>query len=149
MTAMADVNVQVYDDLVRRLAAAVRSATLYSPAHPLVQRGVVALAGLCTSIAQKTDSIVIDTSYRDLSMNIGSTDQGLGTITYNANNTSLNEHFYDLLGGGAGAATSYFRAIVKFSDHQLIFTTTFTDNSGNSAFFTSSLPQGPVLEHGV
>jgi len=56
---MADVSVQAYDDLVRRLAAAVRSATLYSPSHPLVQRGVDALTGLCASIAQKTDSIVI------------------------------------------------------------------------------------------
>jgi len=56
---MADVSVQAYDDVVRRLAAAVRSATLYSPSHPLVQRGVEALAGLCAAISQKTDSIVI------------------------------------------------------------------------------------------
>jgi putative nucleotidyltransferase with HDIG domain len=56
---MADVSANVYDDLVRRLAAAVRSATLYSPTHPLVQRGVDALVTLCGSIAQKTDAIVI------------------------------------------------------------------------------------------
>jgi putative nucleotidyltransferase with HDIG domain len=56
---MADVSIHVYDDFVRRLAATVRSATLYSPAHPLVQRGVEALAGLCASITQKTDGIVI------------------------------------------------------------------------------------------
>jgi putative nucleotidyltransferase with HDIG domain len=56
---MADSNAVAYDDLVRRLAAAIRGATLYSPGHPLVQRGVDALAGLCASISQKTDSIVI------------------------------------------------------------------------------------------
>ena len=56
---MADAMGQVYDDFVRRLAGAVRSATLYSPSHPLVQRGVDALAGLCASITQKTESIVI------------------------------------------------------------------------------------------
>jgi putative nucleotidyltransferase with HDIG domain len=56
---MADVSVNVYDDFVRRLAAAVRSATLYSPSHPLVQRGVDALTGLCASITQKTDAIVV------------------------------------------------------------------------------------------
>jgi putative nucleotidyltransferase with HDIG domain len=56
---MIDGAVRTYDDLVRRLAAAARSATLYSPSHPLVQRGVEALAGLCASIVQKTDAIVI------------------------------------------------------------------------------------------
>jgi putative nucleotidyltransferase with HDIG domain len=56
---MAEVSVATYDDFVRRLAAAARSATLYSPSHPLVQRGVEALALLCASIAQKTDTIVV------------------------------------------------------------------------------------------
>jgi putative nucleotidyltransferase with HDIG domain len=56
---MADVSVKVYDDLVRRLAAAARSATLYAPSHPLVQRGVDALASLCGTIGQTADAIVI------------------------------------------------------------------------------------------
>jgi putative nucleotidyltransferase with HDIG domain len=56
---MAESSVQLYDDLVRRLAAAVRSATLYSPSHPLVQRGVDALAARCAAIAQKSENIVI------------------------------------------------------------------------------------------
>ena len=56
---MADAQANAYEDLVRRLAAALRSATLYSAHHPLVQRGVDALAALCGSIAQKTDPIVI------------------------------------------------------------------------------------------
>ena len=53
---MADPNAHAYDDLVRRLAAAIRGATLYSPSHPLVQRGVDALAGLCATLAQRTDT---------------------------------------------------------------------------------------------
>src|SRR6266511_2857096 len=56
---MADSNAHAYEDLVRRLAAAVRGATLYSASHPLVQRGVDALVGLCASIGQKADPIVI------------------------------------------------------------------------------------------
>ena len=56
---MAEATVHTYDDLVRRLAAAVRSATLYSPSHPLVQRGVDALGARCAAIGQKADAIVI------------------------------------------------------------------------------------------
>jgi len=56
---MADLNVAAYDDLVRRLAAAIRSATLYSSSHPLVQRGVDALTSQCATLTQKGDAIVI------------------------------------------------------------------------------------------
>jgi hypothetical protein len=56
---MVESNALAYDDLVRRLAAAIRGATLYSAGHPLVQRGVDALVGLCASLHQKGDSIVI------------------------------------------------------------------------------------------
>ena len=56
---MAESNALAYDDLVRRLAAAIRGATLYSPNHPLVQRGVDALVGLCAALNQRTGSIVI------------------------------------------------------------------------------------------
>jgi putative nucleotidyltransferase with HDIG domain len=48
-----------YDDLVRRLAAAVRGAALYTPDHPIVQRGVDALAGLCITVLQPADSLMI------------------------------------------------------------------------------------------
>ncbi|NUR55038.1 MAG: HD-GYP domain-containing protein, partial [Acidobacteria bacterium] len=54
---MAEAN--VYDDLVRRFAAVIRSATLYSPTHPLIQRGIDALVTLCNATMQKTDAIVI------------------------------------------------------------------------------------------
>jgi putative nucleotidyltransferase with HDIG domain len=56
---MVESHALAYDDLVRRLAAAIRGATLYSAGHPLVQRGVDALAGLCASISQTSDNIVI------------------------------------------------------------------------------------------
>jgi putative nucleotidyltransferase with HDIG domain len=56
---MGETRVSAYEDLVRRFAAAIRGATLYSPNHPLVQRGIDALAGLCASISQKADPIVI------------------------------------------------------------------------------------------
>ncbi|HTM25525.1 MAG TPA: HD-GYP domain-containing protein [Vicinamibacterales bacterium] len=56
---MAEANALAYDDLVRRLAAAIRGAALYSPSHPLVQRGIDALHALCSSLTQKTDAIVI------------------------------------------------------------------------------------------
>jgi putative nucleotidyltransferase with HDIG domain len=57
---MADAQViNVYDDLVRRLAAAIRGATLYSPNHPLVQRGIDSLIGMCAAIGRTTDPIVI------------------------------------------------------------------------------------------
>ena len=55
---MAD-SLNAYDDLVRRLAAAIRGATLYSSSHPLVQRGVDSLAGLCASLTQNADALVI------------------------------------------------------------------------------------------
>jgi putative nucleotidyltransferase with HDIG domain len=48
-----------YDDLVRRMAAAARGVTLYSPSHPLVQRGVDSLAALCQNLLQSTDALVI------------------------------------------------------------------------------------------
>src|SRR5688572_33200870 len=48
-----------YDELVRRLAAAARGASLYSPEHPIVQRGADALAGLCQSALQRAEAVVI------------------------------------------------------------------------------------------
>jgi hypothetical protein len=56
---MAESNAQLYDDLVRRLAAAIRSGTLYSPNHPLVQRGIDALVTRCATLCQKADAVVI------------------------------------------------------------------------------------------
>ncbi len=56
---MAESSANAYDDLVRRFAAAIRGATLYSPGHPLVQRGVDALVAQCAALCQTSESIVI------------------------------------------------------------------------------------------
>jgi putative nucleotidyltransferase with HDIG domain len=56
---VVDAQVSPGEDFVRRLAAATRGAALYSPEHPIVQRGVDALATLCASALQRTDSIVL------------------------------------------------------------------------------------------
>jgi len=47
------------EDLVRRLAAATRAAALYSAEHPLLGRGVDALARLCQAAHQAADPIVV------------------------------------------------------------------------------------------
>jgi putative nucleotidyltransferase with HDIG domain len=47
------------EELVRRLAAAVRAAALYSPGHPLLRRGIDALAQLAQAAHQASESIVI------------------------------------------------------------------------------------------
>jgi len=47
------------EELVRRLAAALRGTELYAPNHPLVQRGIDALAAAATEGLQSASSIVI------------------------------------------------------------------------------------------
>jgi putative nucleotidyltransferase with HDIG domain len=47
------------EELIRRLAAALRSTALYSPAHPLVQRGIDALTTAAVERLQAAPSIVI------------------------------------------------------------------------------------------
>ncbi len=47
------------EDLVRRLAAALRGTELYSPAHPIVQRGIDALAAAASEQLQSAPSIVV------------------------------------------------------------------------------------------
>ena len=47
------------DDLIRRLAAALRGTELYSPNHPLVQRGIDAFMAAATERFQATPAIVI------------------------------------------------------------------------------------------
>jgi putative nucleotidyltransferase with HDIG domain len=46
-----------FEDFVRRLAAAIRSAALYSPTHPLLLRGIDALAAVCA--AQHGEPLVV------------------------------------------------------------------------------------------
>jgi putative nucleotidyltransferase with HDIG domain len=47
------------DDLVRKLAAALRGAQLYAPTHPLVQRSIAALHDALTLVHASTPSIAI------------------------------------------------------------------------------------------
>src|ERR1700716_3640105 len=47
------------EELIRRLAAALRGTELYSPAHPLVQRGIDALTAAAVDRLQTTPSMVI------------------------------------------------------------------------------------------
>src|SRR5437868_6185251 len=47
------------EDLIRRLAAALRGTELYSPAHPLVQRGIDALTAAATERLQSAPAIII------------------------------------------------------------------------------------------
>jgi putative nucleotidyltransferase with HDIG domain len=47
------------EELVRRLATALRGTDLYSPTHPLVQRGIDGLAAAATDALQAAPSIVI------------------------------------------------------------------------------------------
>lgn len=56
---MRPASMDLREDLARRLAAAARGATLHAPDHPVVQRGVTALAGLCASALRRTDAIVL------------------------------------------------------------------------------------------
>jgi len=48
-----------FEELARRLAAAVRGASLYTPEHPLVSRGVDALTQLSQRALQHDESIII------------------------------------------------------------------------------------------
>ena len=50
---------QKAEDLIRRLAAALRGTELYSPAHPIVQRGVDALTAAALERLHSAPSIVI------------------------------------------------------------------------------------------
>ena len=47
------------EELVRRLATALRGTELYSPTHPLVQRGIDGLAAAATEALQAAPSVVI------------------------------------------------------------------------------------------
>jgi putative nucleotidyltransferase with HDIG domain len=47
------------EELIRRLAAALRGTELYSPTHPLVQRGIDAFTSAATERLQSTPSVVI------------------------------------------------------------------------------------------
>ena len=47
------------EELVQRLAAALRGADLYSPTHPVVQRGIDALAAAASDALDRTQAVVV------------------------------------------------------------------------------------------
>ncbi|HSL21894.1 MAG TPA: HD-GYP domain-containing protein [Vicinamibacterales bacterium] len=52
-------NLEQSEELVRRLAAAARASALYAPSHPLVLRGIDALADSCGRALQQSEQLVI------------------------------------------------------------------------------------------
>ena len=52
-------NVELREDIVRRLATAVRGAALYSRGHPLLDRAVQALETTCRQALSDTDTVVV------------------------------------------------------------------------------------------
>ena len=76
---MADT--QQLDELVRRLAAAVRAAALYSHDHPLLRRGVDALAQLSARAHQSTDALVVGFVGDDVVVNGQRLSRTGGTLT--------------------------------------------------------------------
>jgi putative nucleotidyltransferase with HDIG domain len=69
------------DDLVRRLAAALRSAELYSPQHPLVQRSVQALSAAVTSHLADGAHVVVGFIGDDVVVNDTRLGKGSASLT--------------------------------------------------------------------
>ena len=62
-------DLQLREDLVRRLAAALRAGELYNPSHPLVQRSVEALSGAAAKNLQSAQSAVVGFLGNDIVVN--------------------------------------------------------------------------------
>ena len=69
------------DELVRRLAAALRSAELYAPQHPLVQRSVQALASATTTHLTDAAQVVIGFIGDDVVVNDTRLGKGSASLT--------------------------------------------------------------------
>ena len=69
------------EDLVRRLAAALRAAELYAPQHPLVQRSVAALASACTAHLSDAGSLVVGFIGDDVVVNDTRLGKGSASLT--------------------------------------------------------------------
>ena len=69
------------DELVRRLAAALRAAELYAPQHPLVQRSVHALASAVTAHLGDNASVVIGFIGDDVVVNDRRLGKGSASLT--------------------------------------------------------------------
>jgi putative nucleotidyltransferase with HDIG domain len=69
------------DELVRRLAAALRAAELYAAQHPLVQRSVTAFAAACGSFLGNASSVVIGFVGDDVVVNDTRLGKGSASLT--------------------------------------------------------------------
>ena len=69
------------DELVRRLAAAMRATELYAPQHPLVQRSVAALAAACTSQLRDNGTLVVGFIGDDVVVNDARLGKGSASLT--------------------------------------------------------------------
>ena len=69
------------DELVRRLAAALRAAELYAPQHPLVQRSVTALTTAIGAFLTDAASVVIGFIGDDVVVNDARLDKGSASLT--------------------------------------------------------------------
>jgi putative nucleotidyltransferase with HDIG domain len=62
-------DLQLREDLVRRLSAAIRAGDLYAPSHPLVQKSIDALAGVTTRNLQTTENAIVGFLGNDVVVN--------------------------------------------------------------------------------
>jgi putative nucleotidyltransferase with HDIG domain len=69
------------DELVRRLAAALRAAELYAPQHPLVQRSVQALASASAAFLTDASTVVVGFIGDDVVVNDARLGKGSASLT--------------------------------------------------------------------
>ena len=69
------------DELVRRLAAGLRSAELYAPQHPLVERSVAALASACSAHLQDSATVIVGFIGDDVVVNDTRLGKGSASLT--------------------------------------------------------------------
>jgi putative nucleotidyltransferase with HDIG domain len=69
------------DELVRRLAAGMRAAELYSPQHPLVQRSVTALSAAAAAFLTDASAVVVGFIGDDVVVNDARLDKGSASLT--------------------------------------------------------------------
>jgi len=69
------------EDLVRRLAAALRAAELYAPQHPLVQRSATALTGALTTYLTEASIVVVGLIGDDVVVNDTRLGKGSASLT--------------------------------------------------------------------
>jgi putative nucleotidyltransferase with HDIG domain len=98
------------EELARRLAAALRGAELYSPAHPIVQRGMDALAGAVADALQAGQAMVIGFLGDEVVVNAVRLPRGTASLTGFARD--LREREIDKITFARGVTPDEIRAFV-------------------------------------